>query len=131
VLSRIPCGRQDSKLLISKPYRLLARDSLSKSDKAFLAAIDDSKHHVTINAVEGDKDSSVFFGGSHGATHTINFDQTALLDSPKNAGGMTAASLVGHETLEGYQQSIGYSMTEGHNYACGSPKLCPPMVSTT
>ncbi len=95
------------------------KKDLSKSDKAFLRAIDDSKHHVSINAVGGDKDSSVFFGASHGSSHTINFDQTGLLDSPKNAGGMTSAGLVGHETLEGYDEAKGYSMMEGHNWAAG------------
>jgi RHS repeat-associated protein len=81
------------------------KKSFSKSDKAFLKAIDDSKNHVTINAVGGTQDSSVFFGASHGSTHTINFDQAALLDSSKNAGGMTSAGLFGHETLEGYERS--------------------------
>jgi RHS repeat-associated protein len=95
------------------------KKGLSKSDKAFLSAIDDSKHHVTINAIGGDKDSSVFFGASHGSTHTINFDQAALLDSAKNAGGMTSAGLVGHETLEGYDESQGSSMMDGHNWAAG------------
>ena len=92
---------------------------LSKSDKAFLKAIDDTKNHVTINAVGGEKDSSVFFGASHGSTHTINFDQAALLDSAKNAGGMTSAGLVGHETLEGYDESRGNTMAEGHEWAAG------------
>src|SRR5208283_691319 len=107
------------------------KKSLSKSDKAFLSAIDDSKHHVTINAIGGDKDSSVFFGASHGATHTINFDQAALLDSSKNAGGMTSAGLVGHETLEGYDESKGYNMSEGHDYATGLgfPGLDPGRIT--
>jgi RHS repeat-associated protein len=90
---------------------------LSKSDKAFLKAIGDTKNHVTINAVGGKQDSSVFFGASHGSTHTINFDQAALLDSSKNAGGMTSAGLVGHETLEGYDEAKGNSMAEGHDWA--------------
>jgi RHS repeat-associated protein len=93
------------------------KKGLSKSDKAFLSAIDDGKHHVTINAIGGGEDASTFFGASHGATHTINFDQAALLDGPKNAGGMTSAQLVGHETLEGYEESQGWSMDFGHNYA--------------
>lgn len=103
------------------------KKSLSKSDKAFLSAIDDSKHHVTINAVGGDNDSSVFFGASHGSTHTINFDQTALLDGPGNTGGMTSAGVVGHETLEGYDEAKGSSMTDGHNWAAslGFPGMSP------
>lgn len=90
---------------------------LSKSEKQLLKAIDDTKHHVTINAIDGGKDSSVFFGASHGASHTIAFDQAALLDSPKNAGGMTSAQLIGHETLEGYAESQGNSLIDAHNYA--------------
>jgi RHS repeat-associated protein len=103
------------------------KKSLSKSDKAFLSAIDDSKHHVTINAIGGAGDASTFFGSSQGSTHTINFDQAALLDGSKNAGGMTSASLVGHETLEGYDESKGYSMADGHNWAAslGFPGMSP------
>ena len=61
------------------------------------------------------------------STHTINFDQAALLDDPKNAGGMTSASLVGHETLEGYDESKGHSMVEGHDWAAtlGFPGMTP------
>jgi hypothetical protein len=93
------------------------KKGLSKADKALLKAIDDEKHHVTINTVGGDKDASVFFGASHGAAHTINFDQVALLDSAKNAGGVTSAQLVGHETLEGYAESQGSSLLDAHNFA--------------
>jgi RHS repeat-associated protein len=103
------------------------KKGLSKSDKAFLSAIDDTKHHVTINATGGAGDASTFFGASHGSTHTINFDQAALLDGAGNAGGMTSASLVGHETLEGYDESKGNSMEEGHNWAAslGFPGMTP------
>ena len=96
-----------------------------------MKAIGDTKNHVTINAVGGKQDSSVFFGASHGSTHTINFDQAALLDSSKNAGGMTSAGLVGHETLEGYDESKGYSMSEGHDYATGLgfPGLDPGRIT--
>jgi hypothetical protein len=106
------------------------KKGLSKSDKAFLKAIDDTKHHVSINAVGGDKDSSVFFGASHGAAHTINFDQTALLNSAQNAGGLTSAGIVGHETLEGYEEAKGGSMSAGHDWAAslgfpGFDKITP------
>lgn len=95
------------------------KKKLSKSDKAFLEAIDDKKHHVTINATSGEVPGS-FFGSSdepHTGTHTIFFGQVALLDSPTNAGGMTSAGLVGHETLEGYYESQGAAMGAGHEYA--------------
>jgi RHS repeat-associated protein len=90
---------------------------LSKSEKQLLKAIGDTKHHVSINAIGGAKDSSVFFGASHGASHTIAFDQTALLDTAKNAGGMTSAQLVGHEIVEGYAESKGTSLKNAHNFA--------------
>jgi len=40
---------------------------------------------------------------------------------------MTSASLVGHETLEGYDEAKGYSMSEGHDWAAslGFPGLSP------
>jgi hypothetical protein len=103
------------------------KKGLSKSDKAFLGAINDTKNHVTINAIGGAGDASTFFGAEHGSTHTINFDQAAMLDGPKNAGGMSSASLVGHETLEGYAQSKGDSFIDGHNWAAslGFPGMSP------
>jgi hypothetical protein len=96
------------------------KKNLSKSEKELLKAIDDNKHHVTIHAVDGGKDANVFFGRSddkHTGSHTIAFDQASLLDSPKNAGGLTSAQLVGHETLEGYAESKGNSLEDAHNYA--------------
>lgn len=96
------------------------KKGLSKSDKAFLSAIDDTKNHVTINAIDGTSGNpGLFFGASHGASHTIAFGQAALLDAPGNAGGYTSAGLVGHETLEGYYESKGGSMSDGHDYATG------------
>lgn len=94
--------------------------SLKGGEKEFFKAITDPKHHVTINAIDGTKDSNVFFGRSddkHTGSHTIAFGQAALLDSAKNAGGMTAAQLVGHETLEGYAESKGSSLQDAHDYA--------------
>jgi len=107
------------------------KKGLSKSDKAILKAINDNKHDVTIKAIGGDKDASVFFGASHGASHTINFDQASLLDGPNNAGGMTSAGLVGHETLEAYAESKGDSLSEAHDYATGKgfPGLDPGRVT--
>ena len=110
------------------------KKDLSKSDKQFLKAIDDTKNHVTINAIDGGKDSSVFFGrsdGNHTGTHTIAFDQAGLLDSPKNAGGMTSAGLIGHETLEGYGESQGWGFEASHNWATGLgfPGLDPGRIT--
>jgi RHS repeat-associated protein len=93
---------------------------LSKSERELLKAIGDKKHHVTIHAIDGGKDAGIFFGrsdGNHTGSHTIAFGQAALLDSAKNAGGMTSAQLVGHETLEGYAESQGNSLADAHNYA--------------
>jgi hypothetical protein len=101
------------------------KKSLSKSDKAFLGAINDDKHHVTINAIDGSTASNgLFLGSSDGnntGTHTIAFGQAALLDKAANAGGMTSAGLVGHETLEGYWESKTSggldALGGGHNWA--------------
>lgn len=62
----------------------------------------------------------MFFGSSdpqHTGTHTIAFGQASLLDSAKNAGGITSAQLVGHETLEGYKESQGMSFGDAHTFA--------------
>lgn len=96
---------------------------LSKMDKAILGAINDEKHTVSIHAVS--QDSNVFLGrsdGAHKGEHTIAFDQANLLDQPKNAGGMTSAQLVGHETMEGYYESQGSSFERAHN---GANQLFP------
>jgi RHS repeat-associated protein len=95
----------------------VSKKGLSNSEKELLKAIGDTKHHVKINAIDGGKDSSVFFGASQGSSHTIAFDQAALLDSPKNAGGMTSAGLVGHETMEAYAESKGKDYDSAHDYA--------------
>lgn len=91
---------------------------LSKTDKELLGAINDAKHTVNIHSVS--QDTGVFLGrsdGAHTGSHTIAFDQASLLDQPKNAGGMTSAQLVGHETLEGYYESKGKSLEQAHNGA--------------
>lgn len=112
------------KMAISKDGKVategdIDQKKLSKSEKQLLKAIRDTKHHVTITAIDGGRDSSVFFGASHGANHTIAFDQAALLDAAKNAGGMTSAQLVGHETLEGYAESKGETLQDAHDFANG------------
>jgi RHS repeat-associated protein len=96
--------------------------TLKGAEKELFKAITDEKHHITINAMDGAKDPNVFFGssdGNHTGTHTIAFGQAALLDDAKNAGGMTSAQLVGHETLEAYAESKGSSLGDAHNYANG------------
>jgi len=92
---------------------------LSAAEKELLAAIDDKKKHVTINAIGGGSDPMVFFGssdGDHTGAHTIAFDQAALLDKA-GTGGMTSSSLVGHETLEGYYEAKGSSLADAHDAA--------------
>jgi RHS repeat-associated protein len=93
--------------------------TLHGKDKEFFKAITDTKHHVTINAIQKGN-SSVTFGSSdapHKGHHTIAFDQANLLDAPGNAGGMTSAQLAGHETLEGYYESKGKSYKKAHKAA--------------
>jgi hypothetical protein len=64
----------------------------------------------------GGSDPMVFFGSDddHKGAHTIAFDQASLLDKAGNSG-LTTASLVGHETLEGYYQAKGDSFEDAHN----------------
>ena len=93
------------------------KKGLTKTEKELLAAIDDKKHHVTINAIGGGTDPNVFFGssdGDHTGTHTIAFDQGAVLDKA-GASGLTTSGLVGHETLEGYYESKGSSLADAHH----------------
>lgn len=40
-----------------------------------------------------------------------------LLDGPKNAGGLTSAHVVGHETLEAYAAAKGDAFGDAHDYA--------------
>jgi hypothetical protein len=67
----------------------------------------------------------VFFGSDddHKGAHTVAFDQASLLDKAGSAG-LTTASLVGHETLEGYYQAKGSSFEEAHN---STSRLFPGM----
>jgi RHS repeat-associated protein len=93
---------------------------LTDPEKALLQAINDADHVVTIKAIGGEKDGTLWFARSdapHKGMHTIAFDQTKLLDDPKNAGGVTSAQVVGHETLEGYYESLGRSTKQSHEDA--------------
>src|SRR5882672_7492180 len=102
--------------LTKKELKALGK-TLKGAEKQMFNATTDSKNHVTIHAIDGVTDSSVFFGrsdGKHTGSHTIAFGQAALLDGAKNAGGMTAAQLVGHETLEGYYESQGVAFDDAH-----------------
>ena len=112
---------KEGKITVTTSKADLAKMKLTKPEKAILGAINDKKHHVTIHAVEhAAKGSGVFFGasnGNHTGEHTIAFDQAALLDSPKNAGGMTSGQLIGHETMEGYYESKGESLGDAHDHS--------------
>jgi hypothetical protein len=98
---------------------------LTDSEKALLKAINDKDHVVTIKAIGGEKNGSFWFGRSdapHTGTHTIAMGQMKLLDAPTNAGGVTSAQAVAHETIEGYYESLGESTEQAHtdtNNLCG------------
>jgi hypothetical protein len=49
--------------------------------------------------------------------HTIAFDQANKLDSVGNAGGLSSAQLVAHETIEAYSELEGNSFEAAHEYA--------------
>ncbi len=90
--------------------------AMSGSDKELYTAITDTEHHATIVTCSGNPD--VDFGGFWGGgTNAIDFQDVNLLDSPRNAGGMTSAQVVGHETLEAYGASQGQSLNDAHQYA--------------
>jgi hypothetical protein len=121
---RIDFGKDIKIVIVDTNGKALDKDALKAlgktlkgAEKELFNAITDEKHHVAINAIDGSKDPSVFFGRSNGAEHTIAFGQAALLDQPKNAGGMTSTQLVGHETLEAYYESKGVTLVDAHNYA--------------
>jgi len=95
--------------------------NLTGRQQVLYNAIKDTSHTVNIHAVG--QDTHVDFGrqdmrvGGAPGEHTIAFDQAALLDSPKNAGGMNSADLVGHETTEAYGETFGLSGNTSHGYA--------------
>ncbi len=105
---------------------------LSVKEKVLLAAINDDQHHVTIHAVDGTKDPSIRFGKDDApGQHTIAFGQAKLLDSPENAGGVSSAGLVGHETVEAYAETVGVGETGAHSAAgiLGFPGMGAPTAT--
>ncbi len=70
---------------------------------------DDQLYHAItgdtrIDIVASNRDASVDFGRFDGnGKNTIDFTDVSLLDAPANAGGLTGAQVVGHETLEAYE----------------------------
>jgi hypothetical protein len=60
----------------------------------------------------------VFFGAfGGGGKQKIDFGDVDLLDSYDNAGGFSAGTVVGHETLEAYAASKGDVYADAHAYA--------------
>jgi RHS repeat-associated protein len=90
--------------------------TLKGGEKELFNAITDTKNHVTIETVQMDPD--VDFGRSDGGgKNTIDIADVDLLDAPKNAGGITSAQAVGHETLEAYASSKGKNFNDAHKFA--------------
>jgi RHS repeat-associated protein len=90
--------------------------TLKGKEKELFNAITDEKNHVTIETVQSDPD--VDFGRSDGGgKNTIDFADLVHLDAPKNAGGVTSAHAVGHETLEAYASSKGKNFNDAHKFA--------------
>ena len=121
-------GMKNGKIVTQGPIPA----NLSPKEKALLAAINDDQHHVTIHAVDGKKDPSIEFGRDDGpGEHTIAFGQAKLLDSPQNAGGVSSAGLVGHETIEAYAETVGVGEAGAHSAAgiLGFPGLGNPTLA--
>jgi RHS repeat-associated protein len=90
--------------------------TLKGGEKELFNAITDTKNHVTVDTVR--KDSGVFFGRfDGGGKNTIDFGDVDLLDNTKNAGGLSAGQVVGHETLEAYSASKGKGLIDAHAFA--------------
>src|SRR6185369_11709939 len=104
-------------LLDKKQLKALSK-TLKGAEKQLFNAITDEKHHVTIDTTrrEANVDIGRFDGGGK---NTIDAADLDLLDSPKNAGALTSAQAVGHETLEAYASSKGMGLRAAHNFANG------------
>jgi RHS repeat-associated protein len=104
--------------------------TLKGSEKELFKAITDTKNHVTIDTLRSD--ANVDFGRfDGGGKNTLDFADTDLLDASKNAGGLTSAQVIGHETLEAYASSKGKNLKDAHGFAnkfFGGLEL--PIVST-
>jgi RHS repeat-associated protein len=92
--------------------------TLKSGEKELFNAITDTKNHVTIDTVR--RDANVDFGRFDGkGKNTIDAADLDLLDAPKNAGGLSSAQVVGHETLEAYAaaKSGATDPANPHSYA--------------
>jgi hypothetical protein len=90
--------------------------TLKGGEKELFNAITDTSNHATIDTVRNspDVDFGRFVGGG---TNRVDAADLDLLDGAKNAGGLTSAQDVGHETLEAYAASQGQGFDDAHAYA--------------
>lgn len=102
-------------ILDKKQLKALGK-TLKGGEKELFKAITDTKHHVTIETTRSDAnvDFGRFVGGG---TNKVDAADLDLLDAPKNAGGLTSAAVVGHETLEAYAASKGKGLDPAHKFA--------------
>ncbi len=106
-------------VLDKKALKALGK-GLSGGEKQLFNAITDTKNHVTIDTVR--RDAGVDFGRfDGGGKNTVDAADLDLLDGANNAGGLSSAQVVGHETLEAYAASKGknVSFNDAHAFANG------------
>ena len=105
----------NGKELDKKALKALEK-TLKGGEKELFKAITNTKNHVTIDTVR--RDANVDFGRfDGGGKNTVDIADLELLDAPKNAGGLSSAQVVGHETLEAYASSKGKNIADSHNFA--------------
>jgi RHS repeat-associated protein len=98
--------------------------TLKGGEAELFKAITDTQHHAVIDTGGAQSDDGVNFGRNDQASgagpagrNTLDLNEIALLDAPENAGGLTGADVVAHETLEAYASSQGQSFNDAHDYA--------------
>ena len=115
--NKIEIVNKDGNVLNNKELKALGK-TLMGGEKELFTAITDSKNHVSIETVRND--GGVFFGAFvGGGKQKIDLGDVDLLDSYDNAGGFSAGTVIGHETLEGYAASKGSGFNDAHAYANG------------
>jgi RHS repeat-associated protein len=92
------------------------REDLNELDQAFYDAIEDPDHHVKITAVGG-REEAYFLAKANDkrGSQTINYWQ--LREFLTQIGGLTAAGVTGHETLEGFYRFMYSKQISAHDQA--------------
>ena len=104
----------------NNPSQDVLFENLQQRESEIYTAITDPNNRVSIDLVR--RDANVDFGRfDGGGQNTIDLADLDLLDRPANAGGLSSAQVVGHETLEAYAaaKSGATDPADPHRYANG------------